>query len=150
MKTKAQKFMAVGVMKEMRNRDSEIVYKKTGAQIQESLKAVILNLKKDGEDFKGDISRLCKVRDIDVKEVLEAGTDSEEVQNYSSKAFANVPGKAKGLYEELQRDLVEIQNLVSALTHCNGQIEYFEKVTKNIEPERSFDLSYNELLNFGF
>jgi hypothetical protein len=128
--------------------DSDVKYTKSGAQIQASLRNVIKNYHDDVEGFKADVYKICKTREIDAKEVFEAGTDPAEVENYSNKATSNI--KARGALQELEKDLNELQNLIGAIQHGQNRIEYFERVIRNIESARTFDLTYYELVSFGF
>ncbi len=125
-----------------------IRYKKTGEEIKNSLATRIYQLKVSIEDSKAEVSRICKLREIDAKEVFAAGINEDAVETYSTRATSHIV--ARGALEELQRDLSAIRTRMFGIHTAQESIEYFERIIRNIEPERSFDLPYSRLVEFGF
>ena len=127
--------------------DSVLKFHKTGLQIKDSISVIIQGHNAKIEEFKTDARQICKIREIPFEEVFGA-EDTNQVENYTTKAMSNVV--AKTAMEALQKDLNELQEMVSAIKYAEGTIKYFERICRNLEPERVFDLSSTELTTFGF
>jgi hypothetical protein len=142
--------MAGQVMRAGRVDNFKVTFNKTGKQIAESITGVLDLNRITIEELKADIAEVCKRRDIDPKEVIEAGSDEVAVEAYSMKASNNSPARTNTLVMELQRDLTDLRMHgmhIESITQSNKALE---RVQKHIEKERVFDLSYSELTEFGF
>lgn len=124
-------------------------FTKTGAEIQGSLEKKIGLILKDIEEDKKEIAEICKKRDLTVDEVLGAD-DDEKVEAYSSKAMSNSPSKVSSAVRELQQDLDNLKAFTWGIKNQESQITNFNRIKSNIEPGRKFDLTYSELVEYGF
>lgn len=130
---------------------TELLFKKTGEDISKSLDGVVKKLNVKLEEVKANIAEICKRREIDPKEVIEAGSDEVAVNTYSMKAETSLGrGSPNTLIRELQEDLQNLRRYGMFVESMNTDITSFQRIQKNIEPKREFDLSYAELTNFGF
>lgn len=130
---------------------TEIEFTKTGAQIFDSIGGVVRDLNTRLEKIKADIVEICKRREIDPKEVIEAGTDEAAVGTYSLKAETNMGrGTSQALIRELQDDLTNLRRYGMMVEAYTGDIASLVRVQSNIDPKATFQLSFTELTNFGF
>ena len=126
-------------------------FKKKGADIKETINNVTKNFMECIEKNKAEIATICKRREIDPKEVIDAGSDENAVQTYSTKMEAGLGNnKTNSLIRELQDDITTLKVNASNIESFEQDIASLERIQKNIEPAREFDLSYNELVEFGF
>lgn len=130
---------------------SKILFKKTGLEIKQSIEEVVKLLEEKSAKAKTDIEEICKRRELDPNEVIEAGTNENAVQTYSTKAETSMGGgRTNSLIRELQNDLFALRQHAAAIESYKNDIDSLRRTQKNIEPERAFDLSYQELVEFGF
>lgn len=146
--------MARGIVGQLTNAQynvSKLLFKKTGLDIKESINGVVKLLEEKAEKAKTSIEEICKKRELDPKEVIEAGTDENAVRTYSTKAETSLGGgRANSLIRELQDDLFALRQHAAAIESYKNDIDSLRRTQKNIEPGREFDLSYQELVEFGF
>lgn len=134
-----------------RSSESSILFKKTGMEIKQSIEGVVKLLEGKSVLAKASIEEICKRRELDPLEVIEAGTDANAVQTYSTKAETSMGRQSSnGLIRELQNDLFALRQHAAAIESYKNDIDSLRRTQKNIEPERAFDLSYQELVEFGF
>jgi hypothetical protein len=144
---RAMKAYAHGVT----NFRTEIEFTKTGGEISKSIEGVLLTLNTKLEKCKSDIAEICKRREIDPKEVIEAGSDEQAVGTYSMKAETNMgPRHSNALVRELQEDLTNLRRFGMMVESYNGDISSLQRIQKNIDEDANFKLSFDELTNFGF
>jgi len=130
---------------------SDLLFSKTGKEIKESVEGTMKARFAKIEELKAKVAVICKNRELDPKEVIEAGSDEVAVQTYSTKAETSMGGsRANNLIRELQADLQALRIYASTIEMEKGTIETLQRIQKNIELERKFDLSYNDLVEFGF
>lgn len=133
------------------NIHTELLFKKTGEEIGKSLEGVVKKLSTKLEETKVSIAEICKRREIDPKEVIEAGSDEVAVNTYSMKAETSLGrGTSNTLIRELQEDLQNLRRYGMMVESYTTDITSYQRIQKHIEPKREFDLSFNELTNFGF
>lgn len=153
--------MGMGMMKQYaaeavrgragRNYNSDLLFSKTGKEIKESIEGTMKARFTKIEELKAKVADICKKRELDPKEVIEAGTDEIAVQTYSLKAETSMgPSRANNLIRELQEDLQALRINASIIESENHEIASLQRVQKNIELDRKFDLTYNDLVEFGF
>lgn len=132
-------------------RGSDLLFSKTGKEIKESIESTLKGRFSEIEELKAKVAVICKNRELDPKEVIEAGSDEVAVQTYSTKAETSMGGSRAGnLIRELQADLQALRIYASTIEMEKATIESLQRIQKNIELERKFDLSYNDLVEFGF
>ena len=68
-------------------------FKKTGEEINTSLELVIEDNCKDIEAAQTEITTICKRRELDPKEVLEASQDEQKFEAYSTALYNTAPTK---------------------------------------------------------
>ena len=132
--------------------NTEIEFLKSGEEISKSIDGVLKTLNERLEKCKADIAEICKRREIDPKEVIEAGSDEVAVGSYSMKAETSMGGRGatNALVRELQDDLTHLRRFGMMVESYNGDIINLQRIQKNIDPKASFKLSFSELTNFGF
>lgn len=133
------------------NFSTQLKFIKTGEQISKSIESVVTKLITRSEEAKAAIADICKRREIDPKEVIDAGADEVAISNYSSKAETSM-GKntSNTLIRELQEDLTHLRRYGMVIESYRQDVENLQRIQKNIESKREFDLSFDELTNFGF
>lgn len=133
-----------------------IKFTKTGQEIVTSLNKKIEGLQKRGEEFQKKIGEVCKARELDPAEVIEAGEDQEKVASYSNKmsnsvgagSYQNVP---KSIIESLQADINNLRVWGSKMARIKTEVTDCERVKNNINGSGvKFELSYDELVTLGF
>ena len=130
---------------------TEIEFTKTGEEISKSIDGVLSKLNTKLEQSKADIAEICKRREIDPKEVIEAGSDETAIGTYSMKAETSMGARhSNALVRELQEDLTNLRRYGMMVESYNGDIISLQRIQKNIDPKGSFQLSFSELTNFGF
>jgi len=130
---------------------SDVVFGKKGSEIQGSISKKIELTLKDIEDNKKEIAAICKNRGLEVQEVLEAADDEEKIEAYSNKVYSNSGNpKQNSVVRELQADIDRLKALTWGTQSAHAEIDKLKRISSNIEPGRSFDLSYRELVAFGF
>lgn len=130
---------------------SKILFKKTGSDIKQSIDGVVKLLEEKISSAKTSIEEICKRRELDPSEVIEAGTDENAVQTYSTKAETSMGRQSSNnVIRELQNDLFSLRRHAATIESLKNDIDSLQRTQKNIEPEREFDLSYQELVEFGF
>ena len=133
------------------NFSTEVKFSKKGQDIGKSIDGVVAKLITRSEEAKASIADICKRREIDPKEVIEAGSDEVAVNSYSMKAETNLGRSTSNtLIRELQEDLTHLRRYGMMVESYRQDIENLQRIQKNIEPSREFDLSFDELTNFGF
>lgn len=138
------------VYADVNNPFENLRFKKDGGAIKSAIeKRRDAVLKVLGED-QNRIAEICKRRQMDVEEVLAAGDDEEAVNTYTAKAFSNVPARSNIVIQELQNDLNLVRTLVRGTQNLIALKEKLETISNNVERERSFDLSFEELRALGF
>lgn len=130
--------------------NTEVTFQKTGKEIKESINGVVAKLMTRTEKVKADIADICKKRELDPKEVIEAGSDEMAVETYSNKATNSLPQKSNALIRELQEDLQNLRRFGLMVESYTGDVESLQRIQKNIQDDRPFDLNFQELTNFGF
>jgi len=136
---------------QLTNFSTQLKFIKTGEQISKSIEGVVTKLITRSEEAKVSVQEICKRRELDPKEVIEAGTDETAVGTYSMKAETSM-GKntSNTLIRELQEDLTHLRRYGMVIESYKQDVENLQRIQKNIEPKREFDLSFDELTNFGF
>ncbi len=129
---------------------TDVKFKKTGTQIKGSIKSRIQELTTECEKDTTEITKICKLRELDVQEVLDGAHDAELQEQYSTKAYSNAPGRTNSIVKELEADIVKLKQLSASLSYTNAGIENLSRVSNNIMDQREFELSYSELVLFGF
>lgn len=133
-----------------------VKFQKAGKDIIGSLNKRIEDRIGKSEEFKTKIAEVCKNRELDPKEVIDAGEDAEKVASYSNKMsssmapggnFQSVP---KGLVEALQADINNLRVWGSKVARLKTEITDYERVRNNIKEADSFVISYDELVQLGF
>lgn len=133
-----------------------VKFTKTGKDIVTSLTKKVGTLNKKGEELQAKISEVCKARELDPKEVIEAGEDAEKVATYSNKMSNSVGGGTyqnipKTVIEALQADINNLRVWGSKLARLKNETIECERVIHNLpESGVSFTLSYDELVTLGF
>lgn len=131
--------------------NTDIEFTKTGEEISKSIGEVVKDLAARSEKVKADIAEICKRREIDPKEVIEAGSDEQAVGTYSLKAETSLGRNSpQTLVRELQEDLTNLRRFGMMVESYSGDIVSLQRIQKNIDPKGSFKLSFGELTNFGF
>lgn len=122
-----------------------------GEQIQEALKVRNSELSKEIGELQEEINKICKDRGVDPNEVAEAGEDQELHEGYMSKALsgANAPRHGAAV-RELEKDLSKLKSSALRMSSLMWRIADFNRITKNLEKDRKFDLNYDELILLGF
>lgn len=144
---RAMKAYAHGVS----NFHTEIEFTKSGEEISKSIDGVLSKLNTKLEQCKADIAEICKRREIDPKEVIEAGSDENAIGTYSMKAETSMGARhSNALVRELQEDLTNLRRFGMMVESYNGDISALLRIQKNIDPKANFKLSFSELTNFGF
>lgn len=129
---------------------TEIRFEKTGSEIAISVQSVIADVQKDIAERTIKIEAICKAREVSLEEVLEGAEDHEKYMAYEYKMSSSLPTQAKGVLESLQRDLNTLKSESQAIVAGKRQIENLQRIVQNINTERAFELSYNDLVLFGF
>lgn len=130
---------------------NSILFKKTGLEIKQSIDKVVSEIEERSTKVKGEIEEICKRRELDPGEVISAGSDEVAVQTYSTKAESSLGGsRTNSIIRELQDDLFALRRLGATVESLKNEADSLRRTQRNIELERSFDLSYQELVEFGF
>lgn len=128
----------------------KILFQRTGAEVKEAIEKKIREHVQREETLTSELGEICRRRELDVAEVLEAD-DDEKVQQYSSKA-ANSIGSARtnSIVRELQLDLDKIRQHSRHIALRRAAIERLQLLARVIRPTESWALTYGELVLFGF
>jgi len=129
-----------------------ITFKKSGAEIFDRIKSFVGTLEsEDLSKLRGELETICKDREVNVTEVLEAGDDHDAHMEYSSK-YMSAPGapRGQGQIAALETDLNRIRKLVFNVTFLERRIENLKRIGTNIDKKDEFKLSYAELVELGF
>ncbi len=132
-----------------------VKFTKSGKDIIASLTKKVSGLNAKGEELKAKIAEVCKARELDPKEVIEAGEDQEKVATYSNKMSNSVGGGSyqnipKTVIEALQADINNLRVWGSKLARLKAETVECERVINNIAADTSFSVSYEELSYLGF
>ena len=126
-----------------------VTYKKLGGEIGASVAAV----RKDNSDYidelHKEIAEICTRRDLKVNDVLIAGSSPERYEAYSTSIMENGP-QSNAVLKALEVDLAKIRTNLTLIEMTKNENEYHKRLADNIEPNRSFDLTYDELVQLGF
>ena len=131
---------------------TDIKFQKTGKEIQESIKNRIILLGAEIETRQAEMATICKNREVDLQEVLDAGEDAHRIETYSNKMSSNV-GRVgtKTVLEALQKDLTFLRESTSYVYNNRKVIERLERVSRNLQSSVVYAaLSYDELVLYGF
>ena len=142
-------FQAMGRQLHQSMSGVSLKFSKPGSAIRASVATVITDINKGIDEKVTTLTQICKRREVDPKEVIEAGSDATRIENYSSRALTNAP-QANSLLRELEKDLNMIKSLGISISMDKDEIESLSRISNNIELDRKFDLSYDELVQFGF
>lgn len=126
-----------------------VKFMKTGKEIQDAILGKIKVIQADAEESRKEIGEICKRRDLDLKEALEAAEDDVKFEAYSTENFRKAPQSNNAL-RELEKDFHTLRALTFGIQKSKEDVEELNRVFKHIEPARKFDLSYGELFAFGF
>ena len=137
---------------------ANVEFNKTGKDIITSLNKKVEGLIAKSEEVKEKIAVICKKRELDPKEVLDAGEDAEKVASYSNKMsnsvsnngnFSDVP---QNIVQSLQQDINNLRVFGSKVARLKTEITDCERVKNNLasQAEQTFKLSYDELVQLGF
>lgn len=135
---------------------TNVKFNKTGAEIVASLNKKVEGLQAKAAETQGKIETVCKARELDPNEVIEAGEDAEKVATYSNKmsnslgngSYQNVP---KTVIEALQADINNLRVWGSRIARLKGDINECLRVKNNIKGDTTvFVLDYSELVALGF
>ncbi len=131
--------------------EARLVFTKSGAVIQESIGRQVGLIHSDTEARQARISDICKTREIDPKEVIEAGDDYDKVSTYSEKIsnrYLNVG--AKSVLDALQADLQALRNESSWIASNKRRTERLERMSRNMDAQAIYPLQYSDLVELGF
>lgn len=129
-------------------------FKKTGMQIRTAVELLIASYNKDITKAKEEIIAICKKREIDADELVDV--DDVHTFNRMSARYANdmetqsVGITANKMVKEMQADMQALRDLQHKVPQLFEFKEAYGKVVTHIEPERIFDLTYDELQKLGF
>lgn len=139
----------MGAMPEMNINFAAIRFSKTGSDIREGIQRKLGEYGKAIDGATAEIAAICKRRDLTVEEVLEAKTE-EHIQSYSNKASTSLGGqRSNTLLRELEEDLGALRHLTDLIQGRRDAAERLERVSRNIHPAGTFELSYADLELFG-
>jgi hypothetical protein len=124
-------------------------FKKTGEEIIKSLNVVAEHNRKDIEAAQEKITAICKRRELDPKEVLEASQDEQKFQAYSTSLYNNAP-QASSALKALEADLNMIRHNTMSIRMTRSENMDLQRIAENLEDDRIFDLTYDELVQLGF
>lgn len=125
-------------------------FKKSGSQISASVSALISKRQKDISDIRNEVEVICKRRNITLQEVLDADDDTK-VETYASKASLTLGGKQeRSLIEQLNEDLQVLKYAPVQIRGIERGISTLQRVSRNIETSREFDLTFEEVTALGF
>jgi SMC interacting uncharacterized protein involved in chromosome segregation len=127
----------------------QLKFKKTGQEIATSIKGVIADLNRNIEQKLAKIEKICETRGVTVSEVLEGVQDHEKYLAYETKISSALPQTAN-ILNALQADLNVLRNEASGVVGLQQRITDLERVATHINKVTEFELSYSELVNFGF
>ena len=141
-------------MKYLRFSHEELTFAKKGIAIIESLESKITELGDKAAEAKKRITEICKRREIDPKEVIEAGSDEKAISTYSTKMESNLPAVGRmhtnAVVRELQEDMANLRIYGAEIEENYSVIADLRRIQRNIEPTREFQLSFETLTRFGF
>jgi len=141
-------------MKYLRFSHEEITFTKKGIAIIESLESEITKLGDKAAEAKKRITEICKRREIDPKEVIEAGSDEKAINTYSKKLESILPDTGRphtsAAVRELQEDMNHLRTYAAEVEENYSVIADLRRIQRNIEPTREFQISFETLTRFGF
>lgn len=129
--------------------NENLTFIKTGDEIRKAITGRIAVQKGEIEKLQSEINDICKRRDIDVKEVIDSAVDHTRIEAYETKAMSNV-AQTNALMNALQLDLNRLRVNSSMIISVRNDIDFLDRVARNIAPEGKFELFYNDLVSFGF
>lgn len=143
--------------------NNPLKFNKTGKEIKIALEARKAELTKEDEDIVKEIEEIAKRRELDPAEVIKAADNEQLIESYSTKALNAVVGSArhmpggnmafnvpKTFVEALQMDVERLKELGRSHGRVWRQLRHIDIIQKHVEPEKSFELSYQVLLLLGF
>lgn len=122
---------------------------KNGEEIQKAIANRVEILNSEIKTSKTLIEDICKRREIDSKEVLEAGDDEVKTAAYSEKAFSKGP-KANSAIRELEAEIMLLKSHGYEIVRTGVLINELDRVRKNIQIDTVFSLSFDEICDLGF
>lgn len=125
-----------------------LTFNKSGSEIQRAIDSRLEQLESENRSERNTVAKICKDRQIDVDEVLNADTE-EKVGAYSQKVLDTAPRAALAL-QALERDLSTIRQATNRIWANNHASRQLALIKKNIEANRGFDLTFGELASLGF
>lgn len=129
---------------------NNIRFKKTGSDISASIDLRVSKLRNEISMSEVRIKEICKRREVSEEEILgeSAGETAQKVETYSTSNSDRYQGKSA--LEKFNADMQALRHEAYGIDGARTEIARLSLVKRNIEPDRSFDLSFDELRGFGF
>lgn len=124
-------------------------FAKTGGEIQQAIDTRVTTLGGKIEAAQQEVQKICKDREIDATEVLEAGIDEEKIGAYSSKIMNSAP-RAQSALRALEDDIAKLKIAAHNIEYSKKTIEDLTLIKRHVQAGRSFDLDLSELYVLGF
>ena len=106
------------------------------------------------QKLKNVLLKSVKRREIDPKEVIEAGSDEKAINTYSKKLESILPDTGRphtsAAVRELQEDMNHLRTYAAEVEENYSVIADLRRIQRNIEPTREFQISFETLTRFGF
>jgi len=129
-------------------------FKKTGGEIILALSKQKQALQTSAEKLAAQIKEICERRELTLEEVLSAGDDEARTQAYTTKLLGAGPSTRVSLprsaVEALQADVEQLQFCGRSHALVTRKLADVQRIIENLETERTFDLTLDELTNCGF
>lgn len=132
-------------------------FQKTGDEVAKRAVEVVKGFHNKIEELKKSVADICKRREIDFSAALEEAGDVIDVHEdiSSSRAYSNVASAmnavgAKKVIEEMNKDINAVKTAAQSIVSHQAQIAELERLTRNIDPKKKFDLSWTDLVRLGF
>lgn len=126
-------------------------FNKKGSEIQAAVSSSLAEIQKSIGEHEKTITDIATKRDIDPKEIIAAGDDPYQVNTYTNK-MSNAVGASMSakVVNALQEDINTLKASGAAIARLKAKAFELELVKKHINPEITFVLKFEELLDLGF
>ena len=130
------------------NGPTSVTFEKTGAQICSGIQNRQEVLARKNAEAETEIGAICANRELDPSEVVTADTE-QAVETYTAKAYSSVGSQSTAI-RAFEADLRRLQEAAFRIRSNKAEMEILARTSRNLEPARKFDLTYEELVRFGF